>query len=153
MRAVSKSRGSSLRRSTWVASPSVRSVPAVGPRQLRNFYRAADVLVMPSIRTATFREPWGLVANEAMNQHVPVIASDAVGAAAGGLVQSERNGLVVPADESTALAAALRRLAGDRALRERLGDAAAADVGAYTPAAWAGGMSAALRSVGRSRDH
>ena len=40
-----------------------------------------------------FREPWGLVANEAMNQGTPVIATDAVGAAAGGLVRHERNGL------------------------------------------------------------
>ena len=133
--------------------PSVRSFAPVPPEQLRNFYRAADVLVMPSISTPTFREPWGLVANEAMNQHVPVIASDAVGAAAGGLVRHERNGLVVPAGESAPLAAALQRLVADGPLRARLGAAAAEDVQAYTPQAWADGMSQALRSVGRSREH
>ena len=35
-------------------------------------YAAADVLVLPSIRTATFLEPWGLVVNEAMHQGTPV---------------------------------------------------------------------------------
>ena len=128
-----------------------RFVGPVPAEQLRNFYASADVLVMPSVRTATFREPWGLVSNEAMNQHVPVIASDEVGAAAGGLVVHERNGLVVPAGDVGALAGALRRLAGDAALRERLGAAAARDVAAYTPEAWAEGFSAALRSVGRAR--
>ncbi len=138
---------------TFIPGPSVTSFAPVEPDELRNFYRAADVLVMPSIPTSTFREPWGLVANEAMNQRTPVIASTAVGAAAGGLVRHERNGLVVPAGAAEALAAALRRVAVDSALRARLGDAAAADVREYTPSAWADGMSRALASVGRSREH
>ena len=71
-------------------------------------YAAADVLVVPSIATRTFREPWGLVVNEAMNQGLPVIASDAVGAVAGGLVRDGRNGLVVRAGDSGALAHAMR---------------------------------------------
>jgi len=131
--------------------PSVRYVGTLAAEQLRNFYGAADVLVVPSVRTRTFREPWGLVSNEAMNQRVPVIASDEVGAAAGGLVVHERNGLVVPAGDVDALAAAMRRLAGDGELRARLGAAAAADVASYTPQAWAEGFSSALRSVGRAR--
>jgi glycosyltransferase involved in cell wall biosynthesis len=131
--------------------PSVRAVGPVAATQLRNFYGTADVLVMPSIPTSTFREPWGLVANEAMNQRVPVIASDAVGAAAGGLVRDERNGLVVPANDADALAAALQRMGADAALRDRLGAAAAADVRAFTQEAWAQGFSDALRSVGASR--
>ena len=52
-----------------------------------------------------------------MNQNLPVIATDAVGAAAGGLVRHERNGLVVRAGDPDALAAALRRLHDDPALR------------------------------------
>ena len=51
----------------------------VGPEQVRNSYAAADVLVIPSLATRHFLEPWGLVVNEAMNQHLPVIATDAVG--------------------------------------------------------------------------
>ena len=123
----------------------VSAAGASSAEELRNFYAAADVLVVPSIATPTFREPWGLVVNEAMNQHLPVIASDAVGAAAGGLVRDRRNGLVVPAGDSRALAGALRALAarpgaarapgrGGRARRPR----------ATRHEAWARGFSAAL---------
>ena len=119
----------------------------VGPEQVRNSYATADVLVIPSIATSHFLEPWGLVANEAMNQHLPVIATDAVGAAAGGLVRHERNGLVVPAGDHEALAAALRRLHDDPALRARLGANAAHDVAAYTHVAWADAFAGALRGA------
>ena len=117
------------------------------PEQVRNFLAAADVCVIPSLRTRGFREPWGLVANEAMNQSTPVIASEEVGAVAGGLVRHERNGLVVPAGDARALAAALRRLHGDPALRATLGANARRDVCAYTFEAWASGFDSALRSL------
>src|ERR1035438_572291 len=93
-------------------------------------YADADILVVPSIRTRTFREPWGLVVNEAMNRGLAVIASDAVGAVAGGLVRDGRNGLVVRVSDSDALAGAMVRLAGDDELRARLGAAGAQDVSA-----------------------
>jgi glycosyltransferase involved in cell wall biosynthesis len=125
----------------------------VAPVELRNLYGASDALVLPSIPTPTFREPWGLVVNEAMNRGLAVIASDAVGAAAGGLVRDGRNGLVVPAGDSAALAGALRRLAGDAELRARLGAAGAEDVRAFTHEAWARGFSEALATVGLSRGH
>jgi glycosyltransferase involved in cell wall biosynthesis len=119
----------------------------VAPEEVRNSYAGADVLVIPSIATRHFLEPWGLVANEAMNQHLPVIATDAVGAAAGGLVRHERNGLVVAAGEPDALAAALRRLHDDAALRERLGAQATRDVAAYTHEAWGQAFAEALLSA------
>ncbi len=132
----------------------VPGVVAVGAREaihVRNFYAASDVLVMPSIPTRTFREPWGLVANEAMSQGVPVIATDAVGAAAGGLVRHERNGLVVAPGDPAALAGGIRRLHNDEDARARLGQAARADVRAYSHSAWALGMSRALAAAGVSR--
>ncbi|HEX3692147.1 MAG TPA: glycosyltransferase family 4 protein [Solirubrobacteraceae bacterium] len=128
----------------------VVSIEPVAAPTLRDLYAAVDALVVPSIATRTFREPWGLVVNEAMNRALPVIASDAVGAAAGGLVRDGRNGLVVPAGDAVALAIALRRLAFDRPLRERLGAAGRTDVAAYGYAAWAEGFSRALASVGVS---
>lgn len=131
---------------------SVVSFDPVSPAELRNFYAAADVLVVPSIPTPTFREPWGLVVNEAMNRSLPVIASDAVGAAAGGLVLDDRNGAIVPAGDPVALAAALRRFAGDGELRARLGKAGHADVSAYTHDSWAEGFSRALAHLGLSRE-
>jgi glycosyltransferase involved in cell wall biosynthesis len=118
-----------------------------GPEEVRNSYATADVLVIPSIATRHFLEPWGLVANEAMNQHLPVIASDAVGAAAGGLVRHGHNGLVVPAGDHDALARALRALHDDPALRARLGANAARDVAAYTHVAWADAFAHALRGA------
>lgn len=137
----------------WVpAGGAVVGVEAVPAAELRNLYAAADVLVVPSIATRTFREPWGLVVNEAMNQGLAVITSDAVGAAAGGLVRDGHNGVVVPAGEPIALAAALRRLAGDADMRARMGAAGKQDVAAYNFEAWAGGFSAALASLGLSRE-
>jgi glycosyltransferase involved in cell wall biosynthesis len=123
----------------------------VGPVELRNLYAASDVLVMPSIATRTFREPWGLVANEAMNQGLPVIASDAVGAAAGGLVRHGDNGLVVAAGDSGALASAISRLAAEAPLRARLGQKGAEDVLDFSHDAWAEGFCRALATVGLSR--
>jgi glycosyltransferase involved in cell wall biosynthesis len=121
------------------------------PQEVRNFLAGSDVLVMPSRRTATFREPWGLVANEAMHQGLPVIATTEVGAAAGGLVRHERNGLVVPAEDPRALAQALSRLKEDQGLRSNLAGNAVRDVASYTPDAWAAGVSAALAEVGVSQ--
>jgi glycosyltransferase involved in cell wall biosynthesis len=124
----------------------------VTPIELRGLYAESDVLVVPSIPTSTFREPWGLVVNEAMNRELAVIASDAVGAAAGGLVRNGESGLVVAAGDRAALADAMRRLAGDRALRLRLGKAGARDVRAFTYDAWAAGFTAALATLGLARE-
>ena len=82
-----------------------------------------------------------------MNQSTPIIASDEVGAVAGGLVRHERNGLVVAAGDVPALALALRRMHGDAALRSRLGANARRDVAAYTFDAWAAGFQSALATV------
>jgi hypothetical protein len=137
----------------WVpAGGAVVGVAPVTAVELRDFYAAADVLVVPSIATRTFREPWGLVVNEAMNRGLAVIASDAVGAAVGGLVRDGHNGAIVPAGDPIALAAALRRLAGDADTRARMGATGKHDVAAYSFEAWAAGFSAALASLGLSRE-
>ena len=134
-----------------IEGPNVRAVGYVGRSQLPALYAAADVLVLPSIATATFLEPWGLVVNEAMHQGTPVIASDAVGAVAGGLVRDGRNGIVVPAGDPAALATAIQAIAMNPELRERLGAAAREDVSPYTPRAWSEGMGRALEAAGAGR--
>jgi glycosyltransferase involved in cell wall biosynthesis len=116
--------------------------------ELRNFYASSDVLVVPSLRTRSFREPWGLVCNEAMNQGLAIIASDETGAAAGGLVRHERNGLITRSGDATELASALARLHGDAALRTRLGEAGRRDVAAYTYEAFGAGFAEALLACG-----
>jgi glycosyltransferase involved in cell wall biosynthesis len=130
------------------ALPEARLLGQVAADDLPALYAAADVLVLPSIHTASFREPWGLVVNESMLQRTPVVTSDAVGAAAGGLVRDGRNGFVVPAGDPGALATRLRALAADADLRTELGAAAREDASAYTPAAWAAGMGRALEAAG-----
>jgi glycosyltransferase involved in cell wall biosynthesis len=121
------------------------------PIRLRELYEACDVLVVPSVATRTFREPWGLVVNEAMNRGLAVIASDAVGAAAGGLVRDGANGLLVPAANPAALARAIDRLAADPGLRSKMGAAGSHDVLAFSQDAWAQGFSQALATLGLAR--
>jgi len=81
---------------------------------------AADVVVVPSKRP----DPLPNSAIEAAAAGVPVVA-----AAHGGLpeiVRDGETGMLVPPGDSAALAAALRRLADDTALRARMGERAAA---------------------------
>jgi glycosyltransferase involved in cell wall biosynthesis len=132
---------------------SIVCLDQLAPVQLRDVYAACDVLVVPSVPTRTFREPWGLVVNEAMNRGLAVIASDAVGAAAGGLVREGASGLIVPAGDQRALAGAITRLAEDPELRARLGNTGANDVLAFDYDAWAAGFSRALASLGVARGH
>jgi glycosyltransferase involved in cell wall biosynthesis len=138
-------------RARAVATGAVLPAGPAGPVALRNFYAGSDVVVLPSLPTRDFLEPWGLVVNEAFNQGVPVIASDAVGAAAGGLVQHQRTGLIVPAGDPNALAGALRRLRDDPGLRARLGGAGREAVRGFTHAAWAAGMARALAAAGAGK--
>ena len=122
------------------------------PSGVRDVLTQSDVLLVPSLRTRTFREPWGLVVNEAFHRGVPVVASVEVGAVAGGLVRHERNGLVVGAGDVAGTATALRRLHGEPELLARLGAQAREDVAPYTHDAWAAGFSRALTRGAASRN-
>ncbi len=95
----------------------------VPPADLPAWYATAWAAVLPSVETPTQKEPWGLVVNEAFNQGCPVVVSDCVGAAAGGLVRDGDNGFVVPQRNSEALAKAIQRIMQDEALRNRMGNA------------------------------
>ncbi len=88
------------------------------------YYALASVCVLPSVTTSTFKEPWGLVVNEAFNQGVPVVTTEAVGAAAGGLVQEAGNGYIVPEKNSAVLAARIQQILNRPDLRQRLGEEA-----------------------------
>lgn len=94
-------------------------------RQAPVAYALADVVVVPSLTTPRFKEPWGLTVNEAMLQGVPVVCSDSVGAAAGGLLRDGREGLVVPEGSVSALAGALDAILGDPTRGRAMGRAAA----------------------------
>lgn len=100
-------------------SDRIRFAGYVPNNEAYQYYSVSEVFVLPSITTKLFKEPWGLVVNEAFNQGIPVIATEAVGAAAGGLVRDGENGFKVPERDSVALAQALERLLEDPALRQR----------------------------------
>ena len=110
-------------------------------------YSISAVYVLPSITTSDFKEPWGLVVNEAFNQGVPVIATDAVGAAAGGLVEDGVNGFVVPERDGPALSRALARILRDGALREAMGRNALRKIAGWDNERMVSGFSEAIRYV------
>jgi glycosyltransferase involved in cell wall biosynthesis len=133
------------------ASPPGARMCSLGPlprAELPVAYRSAALTVVPSIPTPRFKEPWGLVCNEAMSQGRPVVATTAVGAVAGGLVRDGETGLVVAPGDPAALAAAVNRLLGDEPLREHLGSAARRAVAPYTYEAMADGIGRALAAAG-----
>jgi glycosyltransferase involved in cell wall biosynthesis len=133
------------------ATRGVRLLGPVPRPALPIAYAAAELALLPSVPSARFREPWGLVCNEAMHQRRPVIASDSVGAVAGGLVRDGETGLVVPSGDAAALAGAIDRLLGDGGLRARLGAGGRSAVALYTYDAMVEGFDRALAAVGLGR--
>ena len=125
--------------------PRVEVAGPLSQPQLADRLARASFLVLPSITTRTDREPWGLVVNEAMHSGIPVIASTAVGAAAGGLVQHETTGLVVPEGDAAALRRALERLIRDAPLARKLGAQASVSVRAFDYTSMVAAFDAALR--------
>jgi glycosyltransferase involved in cell wall biosynthesis len=114
-------------------------------------YAAARCVVLSSVRTRAGREPWGLVVNEAMHAGKPVIATDSVGAAAGGLVVDGQNGYVVPERNASALATALDRVLHDEDLASRLGAQASTSVKRFTFEAMADAFEQACASASANR--
>ncbi len=113
----------------------------VNQGEISRYYAAADLLVLPSSH-----EPWGLVLNEGMCFGLPVVASDAVGAAPD-LVHPGENGFVYPVGDVEALAGALRTLLEDPARRARMGVRSREIVAAYSYDADVRGILEALRRV------
>jgi len=96
--------------------------PLVGGA-LDDAYRGAGVVVLPSRA-----ETYGMVITEALARGIPVVATDVGGTseALGTSAHDGPPGLLVPADDVPALAAALRRWLADGDLRARLQRAATA---------------------------
>jgi glycosyltransferase involved in cell wall biosynthesis len=117
---------------------SVRSRVTVMPRVdqpvLASVYRDADIFVFPSSY-----EGFGLAIVEAMAGRLPIVTTP-VGVAADALTDGE-SALFVPKRNASAIVAAVERLIGDDALRERLATAAQQSALAYreseTVRAWA----------------
>ncbi len=114
-----------------LAPPQTRFLGHIDRDELPAWYAAADALVLPSLS-----EPWGMPLNEAAAAGLPLVASDAVGAARE-LVEDGRNGFVVPAGDVAALHDALGRLTGDEELRRAAGARSRELAAQFTPEAWA----------------
>jgi len=100
----------------------VRLLPAVPHDEAPGLYQLCDIFVLPSRATPRWREQFGRVLVEAAAAALPIVAAGTgeiphVMAGLGG------GGRVVPERDSAALAAALRELVEDAALRERIGQA------------------------------
>ncbi len=119
----------------------------VAQEELRPYYHAAEALVLPSVTTRRFKEPWGLVVNEAMNCGLPVVATDAVGAVAGGLVVDGVTGLVVPEGDVPSLTRALDAMCADRVMRGRLSRTAREHVRRWSHDAAAASFEAAIEAA------
>jgi len=120
------------------------SVKLAGFRQraeLPSMYAAGDVFVFP-----TLGDPYGLVVDEAMAAGLPVISTTAAGEIRERVVD-DVNGYLVPPNDPVALAAAMRRLAADPALRNRMGSRSAEMIVAYTPDRWAQAFEEAVEAI------
>ncbi len=116
-------------------------VPApFDPAAIEDVFAAADVLVVPSV----MRESHSILTREALTRGLPVVCAEAIGPEE--VVDHGRNGLVVPAADAGALAAALRRLTLDPAMLARLRDGCAA-VPVRSVEAQVGGLGALYRSL------
>jgi glycosyltransferase involved in cell wall biosynthesis len=112
------------------------------PEAVQGHLRRAGAFVSPSLY-----EPFGLGVLEAARSGCPLVLSD---------IDTFRGlwdgaALFFPAGDGAALAAALERLAGDAALRGRLGEAASLRSEAYTPGRQADLVLAAYRQAIASR--
>jgi exopolysaccharide biosynthesis WecB/TagA/CpsF family protein len=99
----------------------VRLLGGQGPDAIRDLYRLADIVLVPSVHSENVEEATSLSALEAMASGRPLVAG-AVGGLAEMVVDGE-TGLLVPAD-AKALAAAILRLAAAPELGTRLAAAA-----------------------------
>ena len=113
------------------ASDRVTFVGPVPRDQTPRLYASADVFVLPSRS-----EQWGMVLNEAAAAGLPLVATDAAGAA----YELVDDDLRVPAGDVEALRGALQRLEADPALRRAVGERARERVSRLTPEAWAEGV-------------
>ncbi|WP_044749135.1 glycosyltransferase family 4 protein [Bacillus alveayuensis] len=100
--------------------------------EIINYIAACDLFVLPSVTTKTFKEPWGLVVNEVMNQSKPIVVTDAVGAGVGGLIDNNKNGIVVPERNSYELSRAIFKIITDENFAKMLGENAKKTIEGWT---------------------
>ena len=119
-------------------------LPLVSQRALADLYRGAAIHVIPAVN-----EGLGLTAVESLLCETPVVAFDSGGLP--DIVVPGKTGLLVPAGDVPALAAALDRVLADGELRERLGrEGRQFALSQFGPEAAAARYAEILRSAARS---
>jgi glycosyltransferase involved in cell wall biosynthesis len=114
-----------------IAPPGTRFLGNVERDDLPALYAGADMLVLPSLS-----EPWGMPLNEGAAAGLPLVSTDAAGAAYE-LIEDGINGFRVRAGEPAALQEALAVLVADDAFRRAAGEHSREIASRFTPAAWA----------------
>jgi glycosyltransferase involved in cell wall biosynthesis len=109
-----------------------------------------NVLLRQGVSVLTSRtEAWGVAVAEAMASGLPAICSDRVGAVPD-LIRAEQNGLIFSANDSAALAAAMRWMHDHHDRLRDMGRAAREAAAPYSAHNWADrfqAMAAALREL------
>lgn len=126
----------------WSRHPGLELLGHVA--DIREVWKRAHIAVLPSRREGL---PKSLLEAAACGR--PIVASDVPGCRE--IARQDINALLVPADDATALASAIERLAGDDALRRRFGEAGRKIVETEFSAAHVGRQTVALydRLIGR----
>ncbi len=106
--------------------------------EIARAYAEADALVF----AVRWEEPWGLVPLEAMAVGCPVVATGTGGS--GEYLVHDENCLIFERDRPHALAAAVRRLAGDAELRRRLREGGFATAARFPESAYNEAVAAAV---------
>ncbi|MGH8924766.1 MAG: glycosyltransferase family 4 protein [Acidimicrobiia bacterium] len=131
----------------WAQLDSLRSQPAISlsilGRQpdVRVVYGQADIVFIPSRE-----ESFSLLTAESMLNGIPVVASDLEPIRS--LLGEGEGGLVFPTEDVGGAAGALRRLATDPQLRERMGERGRVRASVFSPLAVAERMLAVYRASG-----
>jgi glycosyltransferase involved in cell wall biosynthesis len=101
-------------------------------RTMMPYYAFAGCFMLPS-----WREPWGLVANEAMSAGLPLIVSNRCGCS-DDLLEDGANGYVFDPDQNEQLAGLMSTISGfDAGQRLRMGEKSKEIIARYSLATWA----------------
>jgi glycosyltransferase involved in cell wall biosynthesis len=125
------------------AQPGVVVVEGVPHARVPQYLALADLLVLPSLTTASWREQFGRAAIEAMACGLPVVGSDS--GEIPNVLNGAGGGVVVPEGNGQALAEAIASLLGDAKARRLLGNQGRENVQRdYSTTGVAGRLAAAL---------
>ncbi|WP_225047586.1 glycosyltransferase family 4 protein [Lacticaseibacillus kribbianus] len=92
----------------------IKFIPFLGREQLIDYYRAADIFVLP-----TREDIWGLVVGEALAQGLPTVTTNNCGAGLE-MIRNGFNGYLVASENTDDLATKIVKLLGDEELRHRM---------------------------------